>query len=515
MSEACINCAAFVGRDEHARQRSEFGKATGVDMCRAHFIPLSVVGETDDVNKLIRLSTLGQCNGPFEAVPAAPQTRLTIAEVNGVSTADGSDKPRSCTGCQWFIRDVDMLGRFGIPLDVCGFYGHPILHSSVAGGRTHLTHPPECTAAERGKPVPIEKVQLTHLYRDVVAPNLAFLSYDLWDALVAPPLEDPASGESGREVTDAERALGIARWRAVSDPAKVGADVLLPVFDPDAFPEEQRAKIPSTNDPEHPELYRDEHGLLYAVAVMWMHLGETPAFNGPPGVGKTEFFRYAAWAMQLPFERFSITASTEIDDLAGKMLLEGNETVYHYGRLPAAWQRPCVLVVDEPNVGPPEVWQFLRPLTDDSKQLVLDMNKGERIDRNPYAFLGMAFNPSWDMRNTGTHEIADADGSRLMHVHVPQASPEVETAILRQACSLDGYEIKDETLKAIVKIGADLRGLAQQDAFPVYWGTRQQKKVARASQWFSLDRCYLLAAGDYLERVYCDKIRATVQSHVK
>ncbi|WKW85538.1 AAA-ATPase [Rhodococcus phage Reynauld] len=521
----CSSCPSLIRAADHPEQNAAFGRATGVDMCNTYGIPLDTLRPMSG-SKHDCIDRSGDCPTPG-TVGASPRLgevslEMLVVEPAGATVTppvwDSVRRVRSCTGCRWFVPAADMHGRFGLPLDVCSAYGDPI-HLPSARWEGHQARAQRCpyneAASERVARTNVGDVRLRPAYAEKISVLHTFTGIELDDPTPGEPIREPDAVDSARPPTDEERAAGIASWRAVPDPDGIGDDVLLPVFDPARFDDEQRAKIPRTGDPEHPELYRDEHGLLYAVGVLWMHLGETPALNGPPGVGKTEFFRHIAWAMGLPFERYSITASTDVDDLAGKMLLENHETVFQYGRLATAWQRPGVIVIDEPNVGPPEVWQFLRPLTDNSKQLVLDMNKGERVERHPHAFLGMAFNPSYDMRNAGTHEIADADGSRLMHIFVPPPTADVEREILRQACALDGYDIKEETLTAIIGIGADLRGLAEQDAFPIQWGLRQQIKVARSSRWFSLPRCYRLAAGDLFERVYCDKIKAAVLSHVK
>jgi MoxR-like ATPase len=113
-------------------------------------------------------------------------------------------------------------------------------------------------------------------------------------------------------------------------------------------PRSAAAQIPHTGDDEHPEDYRD-HGLyVYKTAVLWTELDETPALWGQAGTGKTEFFRHMAWLMQLPFIRFSINGSTEVDELEGQdAYTEGVGTHFEYGRFAKAWQSPCVIVVDE------------------------------------------------------------------------------------------------------------------------------------------------------------------------
>lgn len=228
----------------------------------------------------------------------------------------------------------------------------------------------------------------------------------------------------------------------------------------------------------------------------------------------TEFFRYMSWLMCLPFERVSITSSSEIDELAGKTAYqEGRGTYFEYGRIPQSWSKPCVIVIDEPNVGPPDVWQFIRPLTDNSKQLVLDMNAGERIDRNENCYMGMAFNPAWDARNIGAEQISDADGSRLMHIFVDYPSEKLEKQIIRERCSVDGYEIEEATLNSIMRIAKQLRALSEDGTLGVTWGLRPQIKVARATRWFDMPQAYRLAAADLLEPEQAELILDTVRNN--
>ena len=230
----------------------------------------------------------------------------------------------------------------------------------------------------------------------------------------------------------------------------------------------------------------------------------------------TEFFRHMAWLMCLPFHRISVTGSTEVDDLAGKMHYDpAKGTYFEYGRIPTAWGKPGVICLDEPNVGQPDVWQFIRPLTDNSKQLVLDMNKGERLPRHDYAFLGMAMNPAWDVRNSGTSTIADADGSRLMHIFVDLPSEAVERRIIEAAVKLDGWEIGGDALDMVIGIAGDLRRMSSEETIPITWGIRPQLKVARALKWFGPTDAYRLATADYLEPQHQELILDVVRSHAR
>jgi MoxR-like ATPase len=189
-------------------------------------------------------------------------------------------------------------------------------------------------------------------------------------------------------------------------------------------------------------------------------------------------------------------------------------TYFKYGRLSRAWTTPGVIVIDEPNTGPPDVWQFLRPLTDNSKQLVLDMNEGEVLSRSDNTYLGMAMNPSWDPKNVGALEIGDADANRLFHVYVTLPPEKVERHIIKSRVALDGWEITDKQLTMVMKIARDIRALIDADALTISWAIRPQIKVARALRWFDPITAYKRAIVDYLEpqaqQLILDAVRANV-----
>lgn len=338
---------------------------------------------------------------------------------------------------------------------------------------------------------------------------------------------DPAVYPNERDLTPRlERMMarrGIRAWRRVTDPEGYGEDVFLPIYDPNAkitlqsgetvpfLTEEEKELVPRTGDDEHPELYADHNGLLYHMAVLWMKLDETPAWWGQGGTGKTEFARHLAWLMQLPFTRISISGSTETDDLVGKMLFEKNETVFHYGDLSSAWTRPGIILLDEPNTGPNEVWQKIRPLTDDSRTLIVSENKKERLKRGPETFFAMAMNPPWDPRNVGTQTLGDADGSRLMHMMFTLPPEPLEREIIQARVRLDGWELDKATMDNLMKVAKDLRAASESGTLQTTWGVRHQLKVARALRWFSPIMAYRRAVGDYMEPAQFDFILTTVK----
>jgi hypothetical protein len=179
-----------------------------------------------------------------------------------------------------------------------------------------------------------------------------------------------------------------------------------------------------------------------------------------------------------------------------------------------AWAKPCVVCLDEPNTGPVEVWQRLRPLTDNSKQLIMDEAGAEHVDRNDDCYPGLAMNPAWDPKNIGALPISDADVNRLFHVYIELPDEATEKQIIASRVRLDGWELSADQLRLIMKVAVDLRAYSADDKLPITWGLRPQIKVARALAWFEPMTAYRRAIGDYLEPQAMDIIRDVVNTHL-
>lgn len=435
------------------------------------------------------------------------------------SVMDGTGtKPRSCQGCAHFVAPHEVHAETGWNAPLC------LANGALLLGDRLPTYAEGCDKAVHKQweaPGSVKDFPFMPEYRKdfgKVNPMAAFRKTSGTD-----PLDWPTD----RPVTSKQQLAGIKAWRKIDDPAGHGQPVYLPIFNPEArYPaghprageliisEARRNKIPLTNDDEHPEDYIDHSGAVYKVAVMWRGLDETPAIWGQPGTGKTELFRHMAWLMAAPLDRMSITGSSELDDLAGKMHYNPEKgTYFEYGRLPLSWQEIGVLLIDEPNVGPPDVWQFIRPLTDNSKQLVLDMNSGERIKRHDYAFLGMAMNPAWDARNVGAATIGDADARRLMHIYMGLPPREIEKEIIQKRCLEIGYDPSDH-LDTIMDISTEIREMVDNgDLASVTWGVANNIKVTKAFKYFTPLTAYQIGVLDYLEPSAAQPIKTAVTSH--
>lgn len=512
-NKSCSTCPSFLTAEDAVRK---FKKSIGSPMCGRYGRVLGKPGlKLTQVDKLLKATAMG-CDAYGEDLPATPLRSDHLVVMPDISVRQPQDPTdpnvmncTTCATCRNFVPDHVVNDELGWAAGLCAARGKLLMP-------TRLTYEArECEYRYFGKVrANTQGLSLLPEFEDAfnlnVDPTKAY--FKAKDNFI-----DPVDWPTDKPVSDDDRTHGIRAWRLIKDPEGSGFEVYLPVYDVEFFDVDERALIPRTGDDEHPELYIDHNGAVYKCAVLWTELDETPALWGGAGTGKTELYRHLAWMMCLPFERISITGETEIDELMGITAFTPEKgTFFKYGRLPRAWKKPCVICLDEPNVGPPEVWQAVRPLTDNSKQLVLDMNEGERIERNTDCFLGMAMNPAWDPKNVGTAVISDADARRLMHVYMELPPAVLEREIIRNRVRLDGWEIDDARLDTIMDISVDIRGLCADQTLPITWGVAQQIKVARATRWFDIITAYRMAGADFLEpqgqEAMLDQVKAHVES---
>lgn len=508
--KSCRTCPSFLQPDEAV---TAFRKSIGSPMCGRYGHVLGKPGGSPRQTDKLATYFANKCDAYGEPRPPEPhEKRLTVAMPlmdHRQPAADPNlrDMCRSCASCKKFVAEETVASDLGWTSGLCSAKGKLILSNQ------QVYEARDCSYREFGTVMrSTAGIALLPEYEDAFQLNVdPIRAYFKNKGEVQEPHEYP----SDKPVSDEEAESGIRAWRRVPDPAGSGNESFLPIYRIDFFDEVEQAKIPRTGDDEHPEMYVDHFGGVYLATVAWSELDETPAAWGEAGVGKTELFRHLAWLMCLPFERISITGQTELDDLAGKMRFNQERgTYFQYGRLPLAWAKPCVCVLDEPNVGPPDVWQFCRPLTDNSKQMVLDMNEGERIKRHDDCYLGMAMNPAWDVKNVGAMPIGDADARRLFHVFIELPPESLEKEIIINRVKLDGWELDIVRLDTIMAIAKDLRAYSKDDTLPITWGVAQNIKVARALRWFEPITAYRRAVGDYLEpeaqQVLLDAVRAHI-----
>lgn len=508
----CAGCPSFIREEDTT---GIFKRSTGSPMCMKFGRVLSrpsATSESQSESMKIIGSRCEELGKPRPLAPPQPATSWQLQVVlpdPEVRVSVPDDRVQTCAMCRNFIREETVGEELGWTAGLCAAKGKLILANLMVR---------EATGCEyRNLGTPRDSTMGLHLFPEYDV-SLGKISVGVASSLARGGFIEPTEYPTDMPLTEKDVESGIRAWRRIVDPEDPTGErqVQLPIYDGEFFDPTERAKIPATGSDEHPELYVDHNGAVYKIAVLWTALDETPALWGEAGNGKTELLRHLAWLMQLPFERISITAQTELDDLAGKFHYSKEKgTYFQYGRLPKAWTKPSVVLVDEPNVGPPDVWQFLRPLTDNSKQLVLDQNDGELLNRHTDAYLGLAMNPAWDARNVGAQTIGDADGSRLVHIFMELPPPAIEREIIAARVHIDGWDLSSKQLDMVMRISQDIRRLCKEDTIPVTWGIRQQIKVARLLRWFDPITAYRMASADYLEPEAQQAMLDAVRMHIE
>ena len=507
-NRSCLNCPSLLPADDS----NHFRKSIGAPVCARYGKPVGRATSSEVEKQAIAKTFASTCPSYGESKPLAPDwdmAKFTVMlpdpQVIG-QTPISPEMVSSCAGCKNFVREDVVARELGWTTALCAAKGKLLLANRYTLEARH------CDVKDFGT-VRDTTVGLTFLpeYED------NFLGAADPVRAMRKALEnfiDPRDYPTDKPV-DPKDEHKIRAWRKVVDP-ETGNEVFLPIYRRDFFPPDQQKLIPTTGDDTHPEDYMDHGQYVFKAGVLWTELDETPALWGQAGTGKTEFFRHMAWLMQVPFHRFSIKGSTEVDELEGKMrYTEGVGTHFEYGRFAKAWQSACVMVVDEANVAQPDVQQFLRPCIDNSKQLVIDANEGEELDRDVDCYLGMAMNPAWDVLNVGANQLSDADANRLMHYYVDLPPEEIEKQIIRKRCEHDGWEIPEDKLKTVMSIAKDIRALCADQTLMITWGIRPQLKVARALRWFDWFSAYKMAVADFMEPQQRDLLMDAVKTHVE
>lgn len=492
---SCTGCPQLMTDSE---QVLKVGKGIGGAVCAVKTLAIGRPG-TDTLHHEKQAERCDKFGTPQTSVSAnARALPISFTVALPIPTPNfpmNQDMVNSCGGCDHFISSIQVMRKTGWRAGMCAVKGELLLEDRLP---VYAKDCPDRTRSTGSRPaIGIDSVVLLPEYRegygkpDPLAQWRSFASGE----------SDPRTYRTDRPVTELAEKNGVRAFRKIEDPKGFGPPVFLPVFDHTKFSKETQALIPKTGDEERPEWYLDHQGLVYRIAVFWRKLRQVPMLWGMPGVGKTEVYRHLAWQMVLPFHRFSIHGKSEVDDLAGKMLLGPEGTYFRYGRVPVAWRTPCVLCFDEPNTGPPEVWQFIRPLTDDSKQLVLDQNNAEIIPKHRACYMGMAANEAWDPRNIGAEPISDADGSRLLHVKVHLPPTWAEKEILKKHMESDKVpeQRANRWINQLIDVASEIRGLSDQGTIPVSWGLRPQIKVIRLKPYFSWHDAFRHGVADALE----------------
>jgi len=527
VERTCRTCPSFL---TGAAQTNALSTNIASPVCGLKMLPLIQPVQGADTSRRVLKKIAANC-GDFgysgEITPLGPNSAPILrvgmdAEAASAhrSFPDASDAP-NCISCVNYVDQVEVKKVTGWTGSLCRATG-----SLMPNARLNL-YAQKCGTFRRQVGIrPVDPLK-TFVFFPQYSATFGEIDVAQQYESSLTHFVDPKDYQTDRPVSDAMRLKrGIRAWRKVEDPKGYGEPVYLPIFDRDAmvltpdgkskkrlFDDDDLDLIPNTGDREAPEDYADHGGLLYTFAVLFMKLDEVPAAWGAAGTGKTEMGRWIAWKMQAPFRYIGLDGSSEIDSVAGKMLFENGETVAHLGELPIGWSRPGILLADEPNTAPAEIWQLFRPLMDNRKTLKLAHLHDQKYYRHDDCYFFMAMNPQWGVLNVGAQMIADADNSRMSHVFFDYPPEELEIKILQRRVERDRWVVPEKQMKSVMAAAKELRESAANGVLHTSWGLRHQIKLVRSLRYFDPVTAYRRAIGDALEPAQWEAMTTTINSH--
>ena len=116
--------------------------------------------------------------------------------------------------------------------------------------------------------------------------------------------------------------------------------------------------------------------------------------KGPTGCGKTRFVEHMAWRLGRPLVTIACHDDLSANDLTGRYLIRGGETVWTDGPLAVAARLGAICYLDEVVEARQDTVVVIHPLTDDRRILPVDKT-GELIEAAPGFQLVISYNPGY------------------------------------------------------------------------------------------------------------------------
>lgn len=525
--KSCDTCPSRVSAGTDAV--AFFGKRGdfGVAMCGRYGYVLEQPGRDEAINKRIATITASSCDEHGQDRPDNPPNMLQSV-VGFPLTAvrprqPGDHQPMACVGCEHFIDIAVVEKELGWRAPMCAAKAvllHPTRLAQEAS---------ECAIGVTGanKTTTEGVVGIDPRFE-----GIATVRMGTRESFAGGPYDpakfisiDPREYETDLPVTAEHAAAGIRAWRKVPDPKGEKPPIYMPIFNG----EKLVGFDPRDTYGEHaPHLYLDHSGLLYTWAAYAMGgidpsgrgLNKCLALVGPAGTGKTEFFAFVAWLMDLPLYVISCRPDMSPFELIGGNALVPNEdetgtiTRFIPGRFLSNFDKPCVMVLDEFASLPDEGWFALRGVFVGAKSVTVEEHSITK-HQGPLTFIGLATNPDYDPAYRGVRPLSPADKQRFPWKAVDLPDENTERKIILSHCDDLGYELPLDVLDKIIVIGQEIREVIKSEGLDASWGIRPNVAVAQASWVFSLEDAYRTTMLDALEPALADSLMTIVKSHTE
>jgi nitric oxide reductase NorQ protein len=154
--------------------------------------------------------------------------------------------------------------------------------------------------------------------------------------------------------------------------------------------------------------------------------------KGPTGCGKTRFVRFMAWRLQRPLVTVACHDDLSANDLTGRFLVRGGETVWQDGPLTAAARDGAICYLDEVVEARQDTVVAIHPLTDDRRLLPLD-KRGELLRAHSDFQLVVSYNPGYQNL---MKELKPSTRQRFVTIAFDFPPRELEVAIVCQEAGI-------------------------------------------------------------------------------
>jgi nitric oxide reductase NorQ protein len=155
--------------------------------------------------------------------------------------------------------------------------------------------------------------------------------------------------------------------------------------------------------------------------------------KGPTGCGKTRFVRHMAWRLQRPLVTVACHDDLSANDLTGRFLVRGGETVWQDGPLTAAARAGAICYLDEVVEARQDTVVAIHPLTDDRRLLPLE-KRGELLKAHPDFQLVVSYNPGYQNL---MKELKPSTRQRFVTITFDFPPRDLEVAIICQEAGVE------------------------------------------------------------------------------